>query len=202
MDEVIGEKEYEVKVLDLTEEDIARVDAVIESMGGKKVSEFPRRIRTLDNGLSKEKDQLLRITDEEGHAKLSLHTNQSNVDKKGHYKAHMSKSDRIIQILGVRYGEKVITDVVAPRISYEIGEGEENCIDLDIDRFPAIPPFMEVDLANLSKQGYTLPSLLSALGLENHRCVVCGTEDIHTLYGVDYFEVYATDTKELSAPTK
>ena len=50
---------------------------------------------------------------------------------------------------------------------------------------------MEIDLANLSKQGLTLEELLSKLGLQGHRIVQLGTEDIHALYDVDYFEEYA-----------
>ena len=171
MSQIVGETENERKVLDLTEEDIKRIGIILTTeMNGKKVSEYSRRIRTLDNGISKEKDQLLRVTEEEGHTKVSLHTNQSNEANKGHIKMHLKDAERIMAFLTIRYDEEVIADVVAPRISYEVGNGED-CIDLDIDFFPAIPPFMEIDLANLRKHGLTLEQLLSVLGLEEHNVV-------------------------------
>ena len=73
----------------------------------------------------------------------------------------------------------------APRISYELGK-----IDFDIDKFPAIPAFLEIDIENIEEEGYTVEDLLKKLGLENNKVVVKGTEDIHELYGVDYFDVY------------
>lgn len=195
MNNQFGESEKEVKILDLTEEDIARIETIVTEMGGKKVSVFNRRIRSLDNGISTEKDQLLRVTDEDGHVKLSLHINQSNEQDKKHIKCHFLHSDRLIELLEARYNEKVLTDIVARRISYEIGEGED-CVDLDIDSFPAIPSFMEIDLANLSKQGLTLEELLIRLNLQNHRIVQLGTEAIHSLYGINYFEAYAPKSEE------
>ena len=35
-----------------------------------------------------------------------------------------------------------------------------------------------------------LDELLKKLGLENNKIVVMGTEDIHNLYGKDYFDEY------------
>lgn len=186
-----GEFENEIKVLDLKRDDILRIDNVLENLGARRVSNYDRRIRTLDNGFSQVKDQLLRITDEEGHTKVSLHLNQSNESEKKHIKFHLPQSDKIVEMLEARYDEKVITDTTAKRISYELGS-DENCIDFDIDMFSAIPPFMEIDLSNLQKNGYTLKDLLIRLGLQDHKCIVAGTEAIHKLYGVDYFEVYST----------
>ena len=42
-------------------------------------------------------------------------------------------------------------------------------------------------------EGYTVESLLKALGLENNKVVKMGTEDIHKLYNIDYFEEYKAD---------
>lgn len=191
-----GELEDEIKVLDLTEDDIKRIEEVIFKLGGKKVSEYARRIRSLDNGTSNSLDQLLRITEEEGHTKLSLHIGQSDPENKKHIKIHLPQSDRLIELLSARYNETVITDTIATRISYELGETEEKCIDFDIDKFPAIPPFLEIDCTNLSKHGYTLQTMLEKLELQNHRVVKAGTEDIHLMYGVDYFEAYASKEVE------
>lgn len=196
MNQIFGEDENERKILDLSDDDIRRIGIILTEMGAKIVSDkFPRRIRTLDNGISKEKDQLLRITEEEGHTKLTLHINQSDAENKRPIKIHLKEPKRIMDFLAARYGETLTSDVVAPRTSLELGEGEK-CVDFDIDEYPAIPAFLEVDLANLNELGLTLEQLLSKLGLQNHRVVNLGTEDIHALYGVDYFEVYAPKKEE------
>lgn len=111
----------------------------------------------------------------------------------------MSKISNVLTMLeylssGRKYSIKELSDKleVTPRISYELGETEEDCIDFDIDQFQAIPPFMEIDLANLSKHGFDLQTILAKLGLSEHRVVVLGTEAIHALYGIDYFEAYST----------
>ena len=78
-----------------------------------------------------------------------------------------------------------ISKVKAKRISYELGK-----IDFDIDKFPVIPAFLEIDIEFLEEEGYELEQLLKELGLENNKTVVMGTEDIHSLYGKDYFNEY------------
>lgn len=82
-------------------------------------------------------------------------------------------------------GFNPISKVKAKRISYELGK-----IDFDIDKFPLIPPFLEIDIENIQKEGYATSQLLKTLGLENNKVVVMGTEDIHKLYNIDYFEEY------------
>ncbi len=186
----MGELEAEVKILDLMEEDLERIDRVMMELGAKKVADYERRIVSLDNGTSNELDQLLRITEEDGYTKVTLHINQSDEKNKKHIKFHIPKVDRFIEFLECRYGEKILTDTKARRISYELGEGED-CIDFDIDCFTEIPAFMEIDTENIEKNNYTLEGLIEKLGLSDKKCVVLGTEAIHKLYGKDYFEVYA-----------
>jgi len=184
-----GELEKEIKILDLEETDLEMIDKKMQELGARKVADYERHIMTLDNGTSNELNQLLRITEEEGYTKVTLHINQFDEENKRHIKFHIPKKDRFIEFLKCRYNEKVITDNYARRISYELGDGE-NCIDFDIDCFPEIPPFMEVDTENIAKNGFTKEGLIKALGLENKRCVVMGTEAIHALYGKDYYKVY------------
>lgn len=81
-----------------------------------------------------------------------------------------------------------ISKVSVPRISYELGK-----IDFDIDSFPAIPSFLEIDIEHIEDEGYSVESLLKELGLENNKVVVMGTEDIHKLYNIDYFDVYKSN---------
>lgn len=191
----MGLLEKEIKVLDLSIQDLKNIDEKMSEIGAKKVVDYTRHIRTLDNGTSNELDQLLRVTDEDGYTKATLHINQNDESKKRHIKFHLKDSDRFIEFLECRYDEKVIADTYARRISYELGSGD-NCIDFDIDCFEAIPAFMEIDTENIEKLGYTIEKLLKDLGLEDKTCVVMGTEAIHKLYGIDYFSIYSPDIKK------
>ncbi|MCI8778153.1 MAG: hypothetical protein HFI87_03290 [Bacilli bacterium] len=186
---MMGEKEKEVKILDLTTDDLLRIDDVMKSLGAKKVADYTRHIMTFDNGTSKDLNQLLRVTEEDGYTKVTLHINQNDEDKKRHIKFHLPQSDRFIDFIDCRYNEKMLADTYARRISYELGESD-SCIDFDIDCFECIPAFMEIDIENLGVCGYTLQTLIEKLNLQDKRCVVLGTESIHELYGVNYFEAY------------
>lgn len=191
----MGELEKEVKILDLTKEDLIKIDEKMQQLCARKVADYDRHIMTLDNGTSAELNQLLRITEEDGYTKVTLHINQDNEAEKRHIKFHIAKSDKLIELLKCRYNEKIATNTTARRISYELGD-EKNCIDFDIDCFKAIPAFMEIDTENLEKNCYTLDKLMEILELKEKRCVVLGTEAIHELYGVDYFKAYSTNDRE------
>lgn len=186
---MMGELEKEIKILDLDEKDLDLIDKKMQELGAKKVADYTRHIMTLDNGNSEKLDQLLRITEEDGYTKVTLHIKQSDEQNKRHIKFHIPKSDKFIEFLKCRYNENILADTYARRISYELGDGKD-CIDFDIDCFPEIPAFMEIDTENIEKNGYTKETLLKELKLNNKRCVVMGTEAIHVLYGKDYFEVY------------
>lgn len=190
---MMGEKEKEVKILDLTADDLLRIDTVMNSLGAKKVADYTRHIMTFDNGTSKDLNQLLRVTEEDGYTKVTLHINQTDEDKKRHIKFHLPQSDRFIDFINCRYNEKMLTDTYARRISYELGTGD-NCIDFDIDCFECIPAFMEIDIENLEVGGYTLQTLIEKLNLQDKKCVVLGTEAIHELYGINYFEAYKKES--------
>lgn len=176
-------KEHEIKVLDI---DVEKVIEKLEVIGAKKVYDDTRNIIALD---TKEKtylnkyDKLIRITDE-GSIKVSIHINQSNPEIKEAIKFKASRLKETMDFFH-EMGLDPISEVKAPRISYELGK-----IDFDIDKFPKIPPFLEIDIENLEAEGYTMDSLLKELCLQNNKIVVMGTEDIHKLYGIDYFEAY------------
>ena len=131
----------------------------------------------------KKKDKLIRVTDE-GTIKVTMHVNQSNPEIKAGIKFKTSRLKETMDFFH-EMGLNPISKVKAPRISYELGK-----IDFDIDKFPAIPYFLEIDIEHIKEEGYTVESLLKVLGLENNKVVIMGTEDIHKLYNVDYFEIY------------
>lgn len=176
-------KEHEIKVLNV---DIEKLIQKLENIGAKKVYDGNRTIIALDTEdrhfLSKE-DKLIRVTDE-GSIKVTMHVNQSTPETKKGIKFKTSRLKETIDFFE-QMGLIPISKVTAHRISYELGT-----VDFDIDKFPAIPAFLEIDTETLEDEGYTEKSLLEALGLENNKVVVMGTEDIHKLYDIDYFEEY------------
>lgn len=176
-------KEHEIKVLDV---DVEALCAKLEFIGAKKVYDDVRTIIALDTEdrhYLNEKDKLIRVTDE-GSIKVTMHVNQSKPNIKSGIKFRTSRLKETMDFFH-EMGLDPISKVEAPRISYELGK-----IDFDIDKFPAIPAFLEIDIENIEEEGYTVEDLLKKLGLENNKVVVKGTEDIHELYGVDYFEAY------------
>lgn len=176
-------KEHEIKVLDV---DVEILKLRLEKIGAKKVYEDERTIIALDTEdrmFLNKKDKLIRVTDE-GSVKVTMHVNQSNPEIKKGIKFKTSRMKETLDFFE-EMGLKPISKVKAGRVSYELGK-----IDFDIDKFPKIPAFLEIDIEYLENEGYNLEKILEELGLQNNRVVTMGTEDIHKLYGVDYFEAY------------
>ena len=55
---MMGEKEKEVKILDLTDDDLLKIDIVMKQLGARKVADYTRHIMTFDNGTSDDLNQL------------------------------------------------------------------------------------------------------------------------------------------------
>lgn len=158
----------------------------LSEIGAKKVYDDERTIITLDTPeriFLNQKDKLIRITDE-GSIKVTMHVNQSKTEIKEGIKFKASRLKETMDFFH-QLGLDPISKVKAKRVSYELGK-----IDFDIDKFPAIPAFLEIDIEFLKEEGYELEQLLKKIGLENNKVVVMGTEDIHKLYGKDYFSEY------------
>lgn len=186
MDNLKEYKEHEIKVLNV---DIDKLTKKLEEIGAKKVYDDFRTIITLDTEdryFLNHKDKLIRVTDE-GSIKVTMHVHQSQPDIKAGIKFKTSRLKETMDFFH-EVGLDPISKVSVPRISYELGR-----IDFDIDNFPAISPFLEIDVEYIKEENYTVESLLKELGLENNKVVVMGTEDIHKLYDIDYFEVYKVD---------
>lgn len=183
MERVNEYKEHEIKVLDVNMEEL---EEKLKELGAEKVYDDMRTIfaiDTKDRMFLNEKDKLIRVTDE-GSIKVTMHVNQSKPDIKEGIKFKTSRLKETMDFFH-EMGLDPISKVKHHRISYELGD-----IDFDIDKFPAIPAFLEIDTENLEKEGYTLDELLEKLNLKDNKIVVMGTEDIHKLYDVDYFDVY------------
>ncbi len=183
MNDLSEYKEHEIKVLDV---DIKSLTKKLDEIGAKKVYDDVRTIIAIDTEdkyFLNKKDKLIRVTDE-GSIKVTMHVNQSKPEIKAGIKFKVSRLKEAMDFFH-EMGLDPISKVSAPRISYELG-----AIDFDIDSFPAIPPFLEIDIEHINEEGFMVDELLKKLGLENNKVVVMGTEDIHKLYNIDYFEIY------------
>lgn len=178
-------QEQEIKVLNVCVSDLCNK---LENLGAKKVFEGNRIFTTFDT-LKKsylEKDILIRLT-EEGKLKLSVSTNhsQSSLHKKKTIKLFVSRKEEMIDFFKA-LGIFPITEVKSHRISYEL-ETRKGIVDFDIDMFPFIPPFLEIDLENIFEE---VSILLEKLDLSSNQVVDVGTEEIYKLYGMNYFEKF------------
>lgn len=156
--------------------------------GAKKVFDGDRvftTFDTLDNSYL-QKDILIRLT-EEDKLKLSVSTNnsKSSLGEKRTVKLFVSRKEETIDFFKA-LGLFPIAELKQHRISYEV-ETTKGIVDFDIDTFPFIPPFLEIDLENLDRD-FTL--LLEELDISSNKHVDFGTEEIYKLYGIDYFKKF------------
>lgn len=173
--------EHEVKVLNV---DVETLKNRLIDEGAKVVFSGNRIISTFDDDdySYAKRDILIRLT-EEGSIKITVHINNTSVNRqiiKLHVMEDRDKSKDFLYALHLY--ER--TRLNSYRTSFELGN-----VDFDIDQFPLIPPFLEIDTENLK---CSLKTLLSTLGLETNQIVTCGTEEIFKMYGIDYFSSFAS----------
>lgn len=191
---VQAKKESEVKIFDI---DASSLTTKLDSLGAKCTFNGERQVSVYDSKDKKiiNSNQLLRLTISDS-TKLTLHINQNDYDNKRVVKVSKmpnTETDSLIAKLN-SLDFFPITDVKSERIAFELpGINKAKMIELNIDIFPEIPPFLEIDLETLEGSGYTLDSLLKTLDLSNNKKGYMGTEDIHSTYGKDYFKVYSVN---------
>lgn len=174
--------EKEIKVLDI---DVKDVQLHLEKLHAQPVYVGQRIISTFDysDGQCHKRDTLVRLT-EERTVKITVHINNSaSGDNRKIIKLHPLENNITCRDFLSSLGLQEKTRVAARRSSYEIGE-----IDFDIDEFPIIPPFLEIDVEKLDMP---LALLLHDLGLESKQIVNCGTEEIFRIYGIDYYSTFS-----------
>lgn len=178
--------ENEVKVLEVNSEDVC---TKLEKMGAQKVFDGDRVFTTFDSMADSflAKDTLIRLTEEE-KLKLSVSTNtsKSSTGEKQTIKVFVSRKKEMIDFFKA-IGIEPIAEVKSHRTSYELTTSL-GIVDFDVDTFPLIGSFLEIDLENMEKP---LSEYLKDLGLENHKVVNCGTEQIYAMYGYDYYKEFS-----------
>lgn len=164
----------EIKILDV---DAADLESKLESLGAKKVFDAIRTITYFKN----ERDTappFLKLTDEGEKLKLSSQNNQTHEE----IKLFVSRKNECAALLAT-LGYLQISEVKAQRISYELGS-----IDFDIDLFPHIPAFLEIDLGETPAM--TSEEVFSKLGLTQNKKGQFSTPEIFSEYGKNYFEEF------------
>lgn len=167
--------ENEIKVLEVDPDAVMRA---LDELGAVKVFDGPRVIThfdTADRRLEAE-SRRLKVT-REGGLKLTV-TGGPPGDATNEVKTPVGEN--IYPILA-QVGLVPIAAVEARRVSYELGT-----VDFDLDFFPGIPPFLEVDIGGVSDVAH----LLSMVGLSHADQVRMTTPDIFARYGMDYFQVF------------
>lgn len=170
--------EKEVKILDINKEELTKR---LEKLGALKIFDWQRTFTTFDTIDHKytNNKQIIRLTEE---SKLKLSINNMNKEWKIEtVKLFVSRKEETIDFLK-RLEINPITEVKSYRISYEL-----DGIDIDIDIFPEIPAFVEIDIETLQ---WKLPDLLKKLWLEKNEVVEINTEEIFTKYGKKYQEIF------------
>ncbi len=159
--------EEEYKVLEV---DVIEICKKLDILGAKKVYDGPRLFTYFN------KDGKLRLTNE-GTLKLSY----SHDTPQGHevIKVKVSRDTEMLAILK-QLGHNPIAKIPSKRISYELNE-----VDFDIDEFPGLKPFMEIDCKKKD-----LLKWLEKLNLQNNEVVQLTTMQIYKRNGIDIFEKY------------
>ncbi len=164
----------EIKILDINTETL---ESKLAALGANKVFDDFRTITYFKNP----KDDgvpFLKLTEEGEKLKLSSQDLENHED----VKVFVSRKNECVRLLAT-LGYVPVSEVKARRISCELGS-----IDFDIDQFPGIPAFLEIDMGENPLM--TSEELSSKLGLENNKKGQYSTPEIVEMYGKDYFEIY------------
>jgi adenylate cyclase class 2 len=166
--------EKEIKILDI---DVALVESALIKLGATKVFDDIRVITYFKNNRD-EKPPFLKLTKEGEKLKLSVQNDVTHEE----VKLFVSRKEECVALLE-QLGYMVISEAAARRVSYELGAA-----DFDIDVFPGIPPFLEVDMGTTSD--LKIEEVLTKLDLNANKSGQMSTPEIFNVYGKDYFELY------------
>ncbi|HEV7424253.1 MAG TPA: hypothetical protein VGO21_03625 [Candidatus Paceibacterota bacterium] len=173
----MGYLEKEVKILDVVIEDLL---SKFKELGAKEVFNDNRIITHFDyhDGRLFKQKKVIKLT-EEGKLKLSYSINTEH--GKETIKLFVSRKKEVLDFLN-KLDLFPISESTSHRISFE-WEG----VDFDIDEFPQIPPFLEIDLG---ESKYEIKDVLTKLGLGKNENGEMGTPDIYKRYNLDYFKIF------------
>ncbi len=161
----------EIKILNV---DPNKISEQIISLGAHKVFDEDRIITYFKNINKPNEISSFKLT-EEGKLKFSASSKLASEE----IKVFVSRKEEFVKILELM-DYTPVTRVVARRISFEL-----ESIDFDIDIFPGIFPFLELDVP--ADNPLSRNEVIKKLNLQNNQLVNLSTPEIFTLYGKDYF---------------
>lgn len=164
----------EIKILNVNTQ---AIEAGLVSLKAKKVFEGIRVI-TYFKSDKDNSEPFLKLTEENGKFKLTSQDQESRKE----IKLLVSRKEECIKLLA-SLGYFPISEVKAKRVSYELGT-----IDFDIDEFPGIQAFLEIDMGD--NPSVSLEEILSNLRIENNQRDQMSTPEIVNHCGKNYFELY------------
>lgn len=166
----------EIKILDIAPD---KLSAKIIELGAKKVFDEDRTITYFQPKDISDAQTTFKLT-EEGKLKFSA---QETGTGREEIKVFISRKEEFIKILALM-GYMPVTRVVARRISFELGT-----IDFDIDIFPGIPAFLELDVP--ADSPLSQAEIITQLELQNNQVVTISTPEVFSRYHKDYFQEFA-----------
>lgn len=175
--------EKELKILDIN---IYKLKECLLKHGAKQTFSGNRYFITYDfsdNYLVKN-DILLRVTTDAlytNKAKVSTHIDNTSSVRKviKFYTDNKTDIENMFYALGL---------IPKTRVASYRDSFVWNDINLDIDQFPGIPPFVEIECDNIAEN---IQNIQDVLGLRNYKTVNIGTEEIYKEYGIDYYERFS-----------
>lgn len=165
--------EKEIKILDIDVQDLI---IKLKELGAEEVFNDKRIITHFDyqDGKLQKEKKIVKLT-EEGSLKLTYSEEKESI------KLRTSRKQETVDFLN-RLGLLPISESLSHRISFE-WEG----VDFDIDEFPQVPPFLEIDLGETN---HKIEEILTRLSLEKNEKREMGTPDVYEKYELDYFTLF------------
>lgn len=175
--------EHEVKILDVN---IEQLEKVFTHIGAEKTFSGYRYFITYDyeDNRLRNQDILLRMTTTSlnaASAKVSIHVGNTSPERKvaKFYTDNKKHTEEFLYTIGLCPK----TRVTSYRISYE---WDQFCFD--IDQFPGIPPFLEIDGNDIENKTTQIQQILQII---EKKPMSIGTEEIYAYYGIDYYSRFA-----------
>ncbi len=168
--------EYEVKVLDI---DVNLVEQKILDLGGKKLAKQQFK-RYIFDTVPATKNKWIRLRTDGTKATLALKISKSDaVDGVEEYETEVDNFDQTRQILQL----SGLTESSYQENSRQLFEIDG--LEISIDSWPKIPPYLEIEGKNDSE----VTNMLKKLDLESYKTTSLPTKDVYQMYGLNLDEL-------------
>ncbi len=164
--------EYEIKVLDI---DTTSVEQDILRLGGQKIGEqkFKRYIFDVNPPT---KNKWIRLRTDGQKTTLTLKINKSDsIDGTEEYETTVNDLNTTRQIL-LQSGLKQVSYQENNRLLFEL-----DGLEISIDSWPQIPPYLEIEGDNEE----LVKTMLKKLGLDKQRTTSLPTKEVYKMYDLD-----------------